>query len=293
MKTTNLILALVAMAVIACQPTKQTEEETKEESGFVSLIKLWETDTTLLTPESVIYDEFRDVLYVANIGNTPHDTLDFDGFISIVSTDGKILNRDWVSGGISSMKGMGIVDSSLFVTDIAAVIEIDIPSGQIINTFEVEGAGFLNDITVDADKSVYISDSKLNNIHVIKNGELSLWHNDSTFNGSNGLLSVGDKMMVAGFGSGNLFELNTADMTSSVVADSIFQGDGINKIDDGFLISCWRGVIFHVKPDGSKEVVLDTQKVNRQSADAWYEPNSQTLYVPTFFGNSVAAYQVK
>lgn len=290
MKTTYLLLALSVCSFLGCQPpAKENQEESV--ADFVTLEKLWETDTVLYTPESVIYDDFRDVLYVSNIAGTPPDTLDYDGFISILSTDGEIIEREWVTG-ISSIKGMGIVDSSLFVTDLLEVVEIDIPTGEILKTYPAEDAGFLNDITVGPDKTVYVSDSRKNNIHQVKNGEISLWHTDSTYNGSNGLLYDNGKIMVAGFNSGDFFELDPMTKTSKIVADSILQGDGINVIEDGYIVSCWRGVIWHVKANGDKKIILDTQNTNKQSADAWYDAASNVLYVPTFFGNTVAAYKV-
>ena len=286
------LLALTTIILVASCAQK-TEPAATEEPQFATLTKVWETDSVLLTPEAVIYDEFRDVLYVANIAGTPHDTLDYDGFISIVSMDGEVINRDWVSGGISSMKGMGILDSSLFVTDMLEVIEIDIPSGEIINKYAAENAGFLNDITVGPDKTVYISDSRTNSIHQIKDGEISLFHQDSTFQGSNGLLHMGDRLMVAGFGSGNLMALDPATKEYKVVADSILQGDGINAYGDDFIVSCWRGVVFQAKPDGTTKVILDTQEEGKNAADAWYVAETSMLYIPTFFGNTVAAYKVE
>ncbi len=287
---TNFLSGLVLLMAFGCQQGQKADTAT--EPTFAQLTKVWETDTVFKIPESVIYDKFRDRLYVSNISGQPNDSLDGDGFISILSMDGEVIERDWVTGDISSMKGMGIVDSSLFVTDLLSVIEIDIPSGEIINTFEVEGAGFLNDITVGPNKTVYISDSRNNSIHQIKDGVLSFYHQDSTFSGSNGLLHMGDRLMVAGFNSGNFMSLDPETKTYEVVADSIYQGDGIMSYGEDFLVSCWRGVVFHIKPDGSKGVILDTTEEGKNAADAWFIEETGMLYVPTFGGNTVAAYKV-
>lgn len=291
MKTTNLILGMILLATIGCQQNKPSET-TSDISEFATLIKIWETDTVLLTPEAVIYDNFRDVLYVANVGNTPPDSLDGDGFISKISTTGEIINRNWVTG-ISAGKGMGIVDSSLFVSDINAVVEIDIPSGKIINRYNIEGAAFLNDISVDNENTVYISDSGTNTIHALKEGQLSVYYSDTTLNGPNGLLNLGDKLLIASFNAGSLNSLDLNSMSLTLVADSIEYGDGVVQLGNDFLVSSWTGLIHHVKADGSKSLVLDTKDNKKQAADIWYVPATQTLYIPTFFGNSVAAYKVE
>ncbi|MFY0627279.1 MAG: hypothetical protein JXR07_13345 [Reichenbachiella sp.] len=291
MKKINLILTIVMLAVISCQQSKP-QQSASEEPSSLSLTKIWETDTLLHTPESVIYDEFRDVLYVANIGNTPPSNPDLDGFISILSTSGEVLNRKWVTG-ISSSKGMGIIDSSLFVTDINTLVEIDIPSAKIINTFKLEGAGFLNDITIGPDNVVYVSDSDNNSIYQLKNGESEIIHADSTIRRINGLLFRDDKIIVAGFHSGNIYSFDPKSLTKTIIADSVFKADGINAIGDDLIISCWIGKIYLVKPDGSISVLIDLEEDKRGTADAWYIDSINTLFVPTFFGNTVIAYKVE
>jgi len=62
-----------------------------------SVIKKWETDTLLRTPESVLLDEGRNILYISNINGQPTDK-DGNGFISKVTLDGKIENLKWVEG---------------------------------------------------------------------------------------------------------------------------------------------------------------------------------------------------
>ena len=72
-----LILSTFFFATLACAQEHQ-------------LVKLWETDSVLKVPESVYYDEGAKVLYVANIeGDQPWEK-DGKGFISRVSTDGKL-----------------------------------------------------------------------------------------------------------------------------------------------------------------------------------------------------------
>lgn len=293
MKTYSLLFSLL-IAGIACQPSKQKQEATElpEKIAVPTLTKAWETDTVLKTCESVIYDEFRNVLYVTNINGVPPTAKDEDGFISILSTDGTIINLNWVTE-ISAPKGMGIVDSSLFVTNIDEVVEVDIPSGVIVKRYPIADAQFLNDITTSAEGDVFISDSNQNTIHRLSNGEISLWLNDSTFQGSNGLLHQGSHIMVASFGGGEFYRMDTNTKMKETLADSIKGGDGIIALPEGFLVSSWFGEVHFVDNSGARILLLDTKEIGQNAADICYLGEKNLLLVPTFFGNTVVAYKVK
>lgn len=291
---TTIILASLVLFGIACQPSKQKEEtaELPEKAAVPSLTQVWETDTTMRTSESVIYDEFRDVLYVSNIHAVPPTAKDNDGFISIISTDGEIINLEWITE-ISAPKGMGIVDSSLFVTNIDEVVEIDIPSGVIIARYPIEGAAFLNDISVTKDEDVYISDTGTNTIHVLNNGDVRTWQNDTTLVGPNGLLHQGSHLMVASFFGDEFSRIDINTKMREVISDSIPGGDGIVAYQEHYMVSNWNGEIYFVDNQGNKSLILDTKEEGLNTADICYLPKKKLLLVPTFFGNTVAAYQVK
>ena len=103
-------------------------------SNAQGLEKVWETTTELKTPESVLYDEERDIIYVSNINGSPAE-LDGNGFISILDSNGKIKNLKWVTG-LNAPKGMAIYKTKLFVSDIKQLVEIDIKSGKILKKYD-------------------------------------------------------------------------------------------------------------------------------------------------------------
>lgn len=291
---TKLLLSALLIIAFACQPTQQKEqvaESPKDATPAPQLTKVWETDSILTTAESVIYDAFRDVLYVSNINGVPPTAKDNDGFISIVSTDGEIINLEWVTE-ISAPKGMGIVDSSLFVTNIDEVVEIDIPSGVIVKRYLVNNAEFLNDITTTDTGDLYISDSNLNNIHKLSDNSMTSWHNDSTFQGSNGLLYQGDRMMVASFGGGLFFSLDMNSKSATKFSEGIMGGDGIVALGSDYLVSNWNGEVHFVDANGNRTLILDTKDAGQNAADICYLESKNLLLVPTFFGNTVVAYRV-
>lgn len=294
----NIFFALIAVAVLsACQNQKESNQaDVKSDSvsvdpAPVTLTKLWETDTTLTTCESVIYDSANNVLYVSNIAGAP-DGKDGNGSIAKVSLDGKIVDPSWVKG-IDAPKGMGIANGLLYVTDIDRVHEINIAKGKISKTHKVEGAKFLNDIDTDESGKVYISDMGSGKIHVIENGKLSTWM-DNVPGGPNGLFVNGNELMVATFESKTFNGIDLASKQITMKADSIENGDGVESLGNGeFLVSSWNGMVHHVGQDGKVTMVLDTRKDEVNAADIEYVPGKNLLLVPGFFKNKVIAYEVK
>jgi hypothetical protein len=293
MKIINLSILMFAILAWSCQPKKTNESSTIETPKKVTptLTKVWESDTTILTPESVIFNEADGILYVSCIAGVPPTAKDGDGYIAKISPEeGSIVELKWVTG-MHAPKGMGIVNGKLYVTDIDEIIEIDIAAGTIANRYAIEGATFLNDIDVSSSGDVFITDMGTNKIHLLKDGQVSTVLEDVNLGGPNGLLHLGDKLMASSSKAGNFYEINTMDWTYIVVTDSIFGGDGVEKTGDDFLVSSWNGEIYYVAADGSKTKMLDTKGVSN-TADIEFVEATSTVYVPTFFGNQVVAYKL-
>src|SRR6267154_1497218 len=87
-----------------------------------ALEKIWESDTTLAIPESVLFD--KDELYVSLIDGQPW-AVDGKGEIAKLDKNGKIINAMWTTG-LNAPKGMGIWDKKLFVADVSEVAVINI-----------------------------------------------------------------------------------------------------------------------------------------------------------------------
>src|SRR5688572_1106805 len=172
-----------------------------------TLTRVWETDTLFRTPESVVYDQANNVLYVSNIGGVPANKKDGDGFISKVSTDGKIINLKWATG-FDAPKGLGIMGNKLYVTDIDRIKEIDTKTGKTINTWKVTGATFLNDVAISTDSIVYFTDSDKSTIHQLRKGRLSVVRVDTALGGTNGIYSDGNTLLVTGPKSSSVYTMN-------------------------------------------------------------------------------------
>ncbi len=254
------------------------------------LVKKWQTDSVLKVPESVLYDGANKILYVANIDGEPWGR-DGKGSVGKVGLDGKIITVDWVSG-LNAPKGMGLYRNTLYVADMDAVAVIDIKAGSITKRINVEGATGLNDLTIDKKGVIYVTDSRNRKVHRIDNGTVSTLLDSLSLKGPNGILMNGNDLYV--LDAGSMYKVEN-DKRLTKMADGMEGGtDGIENIQGKeFIVSCWGGVIYYVKADGSKEKLLDTREQKINSADIGYDSKTRTLYVPTFFKNSVVAYQLK
>lgn len=246
---------------------------------------IWESPN-LAVPESVLYSTAEKKLYVSLIDGAGN-IKDGKGGIAVLNTDGSLKNANWIQG-LNAPKGMAIYKKTLFVADISAVVSIDIPSGKIINKLEIEGAVFLNDVTVDDKGVVYVSDTRTNKIYRIKNGQSELYLENAT--SANGLKWIDKNLYVlAGTELWKVDEMKN----SSVLAKGFEKaGDGLEQLKNGdFIVSCWAGLIYYVKANGEVSKLQDVQG-QMNTADFGYNAKEGVLYVPTFNHNSVIAYRL-
>jgi sugar lactone lactonase YvrE len=248
----------------------------------------WTTEASLRVPESVLMDSKNNVLYVSSIDGPPDDK-DGNGFISQVGLDGKIKSLKWVTG-LDAPKGMGLHNNNLYVADITRLVTIDIAAGKITNTLEIEGSKFLNDITVDNAGTVYISDSSMGKIYMVKDGKASVYFEAPEIKGVNGLLSSANEMYVVDFPSGMNYKLS-ADKKLTKFSATAEGADGVVPVGKNeYLVSSWHGEVDYVNAKGEVKKLLDTRDKKFSAADIGYDPKTKTLYVPTFNANTVMAY---
>jgi len=70
--------------------------------------------------------------------------------------------------------------------------------------------------------------------------------------------------------------------------------DGIENVaGKDFIVSCWSGSIWYINGNGDKQHLLDTRDQNINSADISFDAKNRIVYVPTFWKNSVVAYQLQ
>jgi sugar lactone lactonase YvrE len=278
--------------LLSCLFTNATLPE-KSYSSKATLVKKWETEAVLDVPESVLYDQKKNILYVSNIVGKPGDK-DGNGFISKVSLTGKVENLQWVKG-LDAPKGMGVYNDKLYIADLAKVLIVNTANGAILKTIDVEGASFLNDVTVDSKGVVYVSDSNNKRIYRLQGDKAELWLENKDFKKPNGLLAMGnDLIMLDMDAAGTFYKISTKDKKMTTFAKDVSSGDGVVMVGkDEYLVSNWNGEISYINSKGEKQVLLDTKEQKVNAADIEYVASQKLLLIPTFFDNKVVAYEFK
>ena len=288
------IFAYICCSILLINCSEKPEQKQQEQTieitspAVPSLVRLWASDTLLRTPESVLYDRKRDVLYVANVNMKPWEK-DGNGFISRMDLQGNITDLHWVDG-LHGPKGMGVLDGSLFVADIDEVVEIDIETAVIKARYPVSGVPTLNDITI-GNGSVFISGSDSNKVFELKNGTVTEIMSED-FGRPNGLFWEPERLLML---TSNSSMLKSIQLESGEITDLVGElghGDGIVPVGNGdYLASSWRGEVFYISPDWVSTQLLDTREREINAADIDFIIEKNLLLVPTFFDNRVVAYR--
>lgn len=251
-----------------------------------SVTKLWQTDSVLAVPESALLKD--SILYVSLIDGAP-DGKDGKGGIAKIGIDGKIINLQFTTG-LNAPKGSGIYQNTLYVADLDVIVAIDLTNGSIIKKIPVPGASFLNDITIDDNGTIYVSDSKGNKIYMVQNKQPAVFIENAK--NVNGVLAVGSNLYFLAYGE--LYRTDASKQLIKIAEGMEPSTDGLQKIDDSaFLVSSWIGSIYYVSTDGKVERLLDTRDKKINTADLCYDPVKHIAYVPTFFKKSLIAFELK
>ena len=212
MKSLNKIAIFVLSCVLlaGCQP--RDEQIIVENVGFV-------------LPECAIHYAAGDLYLVSNMHEGPM-TPNGTGFISAVRPDGSVLDLKWIDGAkqditLRSPKGMAIHDDKLYIGDIDQVQVFALPSREQVASITVKGAGFLNDVAVGEDGSIYVTDTGITFVdgeivkerigYVFKidpDGHSQILFNNKELEQPNGILVDGEDLIVASWGGGDMLRFD-------------------------------------------------------------------------------------
>ena len=247
----------------------------------------WKIKKELRMPESALYDKKRNIIYVSNF-----DRFSAPGqqFISKVTVDGKIEQLKW-SEGLVLPTGMAIFKDKLFVVERRNVAEIDLETGEILNRHPLPQPMFPNDIAIDKNGMMYVSDSQKGAIYKFKDGKFEEWLLEKELAGINGLCVHKDKLIV---GVTSDHSLKSVDLNSKAISTIVRFGEGIMdgiKVDQhgNYLISHYEGRIYRVTPDGQFTNLLYIQA--KRCADFDYIAEKGLLIIPTLEANELFAYK--
>ena len=254
-----------------------------------SLKPIWKTKKILKVPESVYYRAKTHRIYVSNVNGKPA-ALDGNGFISLLNENGKIIKLKWATG-LNGPKGMAIKGNHLFVSDINRLAEIDLRNGKIVRYIHFPGAKFLNDVVAGPEGRIYVTDTDLGAVFVVKAGKAHLWSTDPLLKGANGLAMNRGKLFIGV--NGYLLEANTKTGKIRIVAHVTGDIDGLVPLGNGrFILSDWAGKIYLISTDKAPVILSNTTKQKINAADLGFISGKKIILIPTFFDNRVVAEQL-
>lgn len=264
--------------------------------------KLWETEAVLVQPESVAWDAERGVYYVSNLNGNPTEK-GGTGFLSRLGAEGEVLEREWVSG-LHAPKGLALGNGRLYAAEVGALVEIDPDSGEILARYPAEGSKMLNDVTLDDEGRVYVSDMLTDTLWRLDGESFEPWLVSETLRSPNGLHVVDGVLVVGTWGRmtegfatevpGHLLTVSLEDGALAKVGDGTPIGnlDGLEPDGEGgFLVTDWMGGgLLHVMADGSAHELVDFEQ---GSADIEFLPARKLVLVPLMNQNRVEAWQLR
>lgn len=302
------LLILTALFLGACSDdtqqsqvtTTETTENNAPEKGTVKLELLWETQG-FNNPESVIYHQSSNTLFVSNVNGSPVEK-DGNGYISKMLLDGTILRKQWVIG-LNAPKGLAIYNDTLYVADIDALIVIDIPSGTITNTYKVDDAKFLNDVAANNQGEIFVSDMLLNRIHRLSSDQFNIWLESPELENPNGLHAEGDHLILGAWGvmtdgfateiPGHLKSISLQDKSiTSLGGDPIGNLDGVESDgNNGYYVTDWMaGKLYQINRKGEATLLLELEQ---GMADLEVLLEQNLILLPMMKNDKVLAYKIK
>lgn len=285
-----MIRILTAMAVLAVGVAT---------AGVGQAAELWRANG-FKTPESVLHDTANNRLIVSNINGSPVEA-DGNGYLSLVSMDGKIITEKWATG-MDAPKGMAIAGDRLFVADINKLRIVDLKTGKLLEAISLEDSKFLNDVAASPAGDVYFTDMMTNTIYVYRGGKAEVWLKDDILNTPNGVFVDGDQLIVGTWGQGmkkdfttetpgGLLSINIATKTIAAVPNAERFGniDGVVKADGAIIVTDYiAGLVWRCSPGKAPEKIA---VLKPGSADLGTD--GKTLFVPMMSEGEVVALPVR
>lgn len=246
-------------------------------------------------PESAYWHE--GAWYVSNVAGSPVGK-DGSGWISKMDADGRIVAEKWVEG-LNAPKGMRAGGGKLYVADIDQLRIIDIETGKLEQSVPYEGAQFLNDVAIDADGTVYISDMFTSKVHTWKDGKAGTFVEGEALEHPNGMIVEGGKLIIAAWGPGldpatfattKPGRLLSVDLKSKKIAPlgsgaRVGNLDGLEKWGESYLATDYMsGKLYRIEANGSSKLMRDGFT---NGADIGFDAENSVLAIPEMGADKV------
>jgi len=284
-KTSKLLCAFFSLVCLTACTSAPPVDLVKQ--TLPALTKQWELAGPFTSPESAIYDEKRDTIYVSNVAGYAENGL---GYISAVGLDGALKNPRWLEG-VNAPTGMAITGDTLYVADFNRLVEIDIKSASIRAIYDApdENPG-LNDVTISPAGDVFVSASAISAIYRLDDGALNTWARDEALHYANGVFADHQHLYVAGY-SLRRIDLQTREIEPFGDDEQLIDLESIETDGRGgfFVTRIGEQPIAHVSANGAVTDILERSVF---TADIEHVAERKMLIAPSG-GDALVAFSVE
>lgn len=254
----------------------------------------------LAGPEAVQYDPDQDVYFVSNF-NGGGTAADSNGFITRAQPNGTIDSLKFITATENSPlhapRGMYITGDTLFVADVNGVHAFNKRTGKQIQFMDLTKfePGFLNDIAVDQNGTVYVTDSVHGRVYQMNGSESSIAV-DTLEHPPNGIIfdESNNRLILAPWNEGQTFQLFTPDDNTPQTYTTTETGgnfDGIEPFNESFLVSSQKDSSLHtISSDQQNEIIVKTAP---QPADIGIDTKRNRVAVPYISLNRVDIWELQ
>ena len=259
-------------------------------------------DVGFVGSEAARYDAAADRYIVTNLGpRGPED----DGFVSLVSPEGEVLELKWIEGGKDGVSlqeplGLFIAGGEIFVADQKAIRVFDRRTGSPLRTIDVPDAVRLNDLFVTDEGVAYVTDSGGEEAHgalyrIQPDGAVEVFAERSAgLHRANGIAVTADGLVVHGGLLSDVLTFRDAETGIIVREQRLPTGriDGIVPLSDGgLLVASQDGHnVYHVGADGEAHEVAGDLAV---PAAIGYDTQRGRLLVPQIAAGSLTLFDLE
>jgi len=254
-------------------------------------------------PESVIRDSKTGNYYISNLNGAPLEK-DNNGYISKVDAQGLVVVLKFIQpvegqSELHAPKGMAIWEDTLYVSDVDVVRAYDLETGEALRVIPLEPyvPEFLNDVTVDSEGNLYVSDMEANQIFKIDTqhkDQVKIFRSGDALGGPNGLFynHHNRRLLVAAWDSGEILEVDQKGQIE-VLKDGLSNLDGIFIDGQGnvFVSSYTEGEIYKISESGRGRLSL-FQTGLQTPADIAYDESTRHVLVPLMMDNRVSSFDI-